>query len=104
MKLLHKTRDGYLYWCPGCKSAHHVWCNASSGPNWSFNGDEQKPTFNPSVRHFVPAQDGEPEETTCHYFIRDGMIDYCTDSQHEFAGKTIPMEPVPDNYGLGSAE
>lgn len=24
----------------------------------------------------------------CHLFIRDGLIDFCNDSQHELAGKT----------------
>jgi hypothetical protein len=61
----------------------------------------ERPTFTPSVRHYIPARDGRPEKTTCHYFITDGQMVYCGDCEHELAGKTVPMEagPPDDEYG-----
>ena len=83
------------YYCPGCKHNHYV-----PAERWNWNGSESAPTLSPSVRHFIPAMDGRPEETLCHYFVRDGRIEYCGDCPHEFSGKTVEMqEPtnVPDN-------
>jgi len=59
-------------------------------PRWSFNGDVEKPTFSPSL--LVYDRSSGERKTGCHLFVRDGMIEYCGDCPHEFAGKTIPME------------
>lgn len=102
---------GYNHWCPGCKSLHFIpikqYRKEKPNPVWSFNGDLEKPTFNPSIRCFFPAHDidGEhiPEETLCHYFIRSGNIEFCSDSPHHLAGRTVPLrrreekeEPMTD--------
>jgi len=33
---------------------------------------------------------GDPPEH-CHSFIRDGQIEFCSDSTHELAGKTVRL-------------
>lgn len=38
--------------------------------------------------------DGAPP-ARCHLFIRAGQIEFLGDCTHEFAGKTVPMEPLP---------
>lgn len=59
------------HYCPACKMLHQIavekpyWNNAQ----WSFNGDMEKPTFNPSI-NVLP---NSPEHR-CHYFIHDGII------------------------------
>ena len=83
------------YYCPGCRHNHGV-----PAERWHWNGNEQLPTLSPSVRHYIPAGENRPEQTTCHYFVRDGKIEYCGDCPHEHSGKTVDMrEPVdvPDN-------
>lgn len=94
--------EGYLYyWCTGCKCSHSVPVDGSGGPNrnWQWNDSLTKPTLSPSVRHFTTSRKGA-EHTYCHYHIRDGQIDYCTDSaSHELRGKH-PLQPIPDAYGL----
>ena len=78
------------YYCPGCKHNHGV-----PSERWHWDGDEELPTLSPSVRHFIPAMDGRPEQTTCHYFVRRGCIEYCGDCEHELRGKTVEMvEPI----------
>lgn len=93
MAVLHKDAhcDNTFYMnCPGCKHTHVFNTNESRRPAWSFNGDFEKPTFTPSmiVRHrFI---NGAPT-AICHFFVRDGQIEFLADSTHELAGKTVPM-------------
>lgn len=88
------------YWCPGCKT-HHVVpvepcedTKPGSGP-WQFNGDLLKPTLSPSVLHHGTAG----YAPTCHYFMRDGVLQYQSDCGHEFKGQHVPMEPAA-KHGL----
>src|SRR4051812_4201754 len=90
----------YLHWCAGCGHGHTYQVKQPTRPNWTFNGSIDKPTFTPSMRVFLPAH-GEgmkhsPEQTICHYFLTDGMIRYLPDCQHRLAGKTMPLEPIPE--------
>lgn len=85
---------GWRHYCPGCKWMHVIHTDGraqQNGHKWTFNGDMEKPTFSPSV-HLV----GQ-----CHYFIRDGMIDFCGDSKHELAGKTVPLPDLPADPDWG---
>jgi hypothetical protein len=86
-KIVLEDDDWIRYKCPGCKHDHTV-----PAKRWNFNNDIMKPTLNPSVRHFYTIEG--KEITTCHYFIRDGMIQYCSDCQHELAGMTVEMENI----------
>lgn len=95
---------GYFHWCPGCKGPHRIQVEGGEGPKWTFNGDEEKPTFSPSVRNFTRVgPDGHydskgKEKTLCHYFIEDGQIKFCGDCVHELNGKTVPMPEYPAEY------
>lgn len=84
----------FLHYCPGCKMAHGIDVgspNKHTGAIWSFNGDAEKPTFNPSINIL----------NQCHYFIRDGMIQFCADSKHKLAGQTVPLPDFhPDDVFL----
>lgn len=100
--------------CPGCKSYHYLGITPGTRPCWTFNGDLEKPTFSPSLLqrsgHYVSGQKQPPdcwlcnnaEESekynyacgVCHSFIKDGMIQFLTDSTHALAGKTAPLDDV----------
>jgi len=56
---------------------------------WGFNGDYERPTLTPSILVFATA--GSPR---CHCFVRDGRVEFCPDSDHEFAGKTVDLPDV----------
>lgn len=100
------------YWCPGCKHAHMVSVTPGVGPRWSYNFNHDSPTLAPSVRHFFPEHknyEGEvqPEKTFCHYFIKNGMFEFCGDCSHEFSGQTVAMPPWPykdDDYEFAPAK
>ncbi len=63
-----------------------------SGYGWTWNGDPEKPTVNPSILLTKP--DGYRN----HLFIRDGKIQYLPDCTHELAGKNVDMVPFPEDW------
>lgn len=100
-------RGGFGHWCPGCDSGHEIDTEEpnSSGAKWSFNGDMERPTFSPSINMKINTPDMgahyQPDiaSTVCHYFITDGNIQFCGDSTHALAGKTVPLPDIPfGNY------
>jgi len=68
----------WLIFCPACKHGHAM------NDRWTFNGDFEKPTFNPSL-----LVEGE---IRCHSFVRDGKIQYLSDCTHALAGQTVELE------------
>lgn len=94
--------EGVHFRCPGCDEVHGI----SLGPSgWTWNGDLERPTFQPSVlvggvqwdtasgfhkpnHHVAP---GEP--IVCHSFVTDGRIQFLSDSTHELAGQTVDLPP-----------
>lgn len=90
----HAGVEYVWYHCPGCRHLHSV-----PAERWHWNRDTVHPTLSPSVRHFFPARDGVPEETVCHYLIRDGRIEFRGDCRHELKNQTVMLEEpqrVPD--------
>lgn len=112
MKLRRTTGAGgyrsIMHWCPGCNEVHGIRIEGPDGPKWSFNNDYDRPTFNPSILCFTTYDDSdEPKKlpegqrrTLCHYFIRDGKIEFCGDSPHALAGHTVDIPEWP--YASGT--
>ena len=92
MKRVHKCSAGWVHHCPGCSAIHVV----PDDRGWTFNGDYEQPTFQPSVRLSKPRKQGEQPITYCHYIVTDGKINYCADSTHSLAGQTIVLPPWTD--------
>jgi hypothetical protein len=78
---------------------------------WTFDGNLEKPTFTPSVRitgiqtetrdgkwtgRWKKNEAGEPLQLCCHYFLTAGQLQFCADSTHALAGKTVPLPDLPD--------
>lgn len=94
LKAIADTDGGlFLFWCPGCREPHPYWVKPQSpgAAAWAFNGDKERPTFTPSLLVY-------PSGTTprCHLFLTDGVIHFCGDSQHELAGKSVPLPDWPE--------
>lgn len=99
---------GYSFYCPGCEETHFY-----QTPRWSFNGDEEKPTFTPSLLirsgHYMEEyKEGDPCWCTyntehpddhypsytcyrCHISMTDGRIQFYNDCTHKLAGQVIDM-------------
>lgn len=87
----HNGETHVRYTCPGCKHEHSV-----PAKRWNWNGDVNKPTLSPSVRHYYvmpesASKNPGKEVTTCHYHITDGKIAFCGDCQHELKGQTVEL-------------
>lgn len=80
---LRRATGRYFHWCPGCRAHHPL------PDSWDFDGNVDRPTFSPSFRQ------GNPDGTQCHYFIRAGRIEFCSDSAHRLAGKSVDLPDLP---------
>ena len=89
----------------------------TEGPDaWGFDGNLERPTFTPSVLvtsgHYVsthkpgdrcwctyaaehPDSPASFKCRRCHTFIKAGMVQFLNDCTHAFAGKTVPLPPLP---------
>jgi hypothetical protein len=101
-------KNRVYYWCEGCDHIHMVFFKAPqqgyTGPVWEFNQDPINPTISPSVRHFYTHPETKNQVTTCHYWIKNGNIEYCGDCEHKYAGQTRKLVDIPENYGLPQEE
>lgn len=115
-----ENHPDFMFWCPGCKCGHGIWTTKRNSMSavWTFNGNMERPSFLPSLliksvecppedaatNDFKRGADGKylldskgrllgAKDTVCHSLIENGMIRFLGDCTHEFAGKTIPMEP-----------
>jgi hypothetical protein len=92
---------GHMIFCPACGNGHMF-----DVGRWTFNGDHERPTFSPSMLvrgtrmitdeeldRIMAGEKIEPEPLVCHSFVRDGRIEYLGDCTHEYAGKTVDLEP-----------
>lgn len=86
---------GWMHWCPGCEGMHAIAVEKpfDNGAKWTFNGDHDKPTFNPSVKIDFRVCG---EQRVCHYFIREGVIEFCGDSTHALKGQHVPLPLIPE--------
>ncbi len=83
---LRRGVERYFHWCPGCEEMHPL------PDRWSFNGNLDAPTFNPSFLHHW----GSPaKRQVCHYVLTDGVLNFCADCTHALAGKRIPLPDLP---------
>jgi hypothetical protein len=95
--ILAEASPGYMalkgktlaHWCPGCDSLHVInvekpnHCNAL----WTWDGNVEQPTFSPSINIVG----------VCHYFIKAGQIEFCSDSRHALAGQTVPLPELTED-------
>ena len=113
--VLRLEDDGNVhFWCPGCEESHEIDLGT-----WAFNEDCEKPTFAPSVLvqsgHYSSAhkagdscwcnfEECFPEKKLaeapfkckqCRSFVREGQIQFLTDSSHGLAGKVVELPPYP---------
>ena len=82
--------DGVGMWCPGCDDLHAVRLGANG---WTFDGDDEAPTFAPSI---LVQYGNLPGDRRCHSFVREGHWEFLSDSTHALAGQRVPMVPLPD--------
>jgi hypothetical protein len=60
-------------------------------PNWTWNGDVDRPTLRPSVL----SDDGQG--IVCHSWINDGKAQFLGETTHELRGQTVEMLDVDED-------
>jgi hypothetical protein len=80
--------------CPGCRSIHNL-SAALIGRNFRFNGNLDRPTFTPEISlrvgPFGKGHKMEGQTITCHFRIRDGLIRYFHDTNHDLRLQTAGL-------------
>ena len=89
MKIQKRVVEYFIFFCPACKH-EHTYTVESNGSQWQFNGDMSNPSFTPSLLNRTYDNEGNIK-TSCHLFVTDGKIQYCSDCTHEFSSKIIDM-------------
>ncbi|MCY3784592.1 MAG: DUF6527 family protein [Chloroflexi bacterium] len=89
--------------CPACKCEHGFRVDAVYWEDqglavWTWDGNEQTPTFVGSMLANARQHPGRP---LCHSFVENGQWRFLDDSTHDLAGQTVPMVPYPEGYGSG---
>lgn len=86
------SEDGLLiYHCPGCGRCHGLPTHKPFTPNghlWQWNGSLVRPTLEPSIN-----QPGDSRLGRCHHWLRDGVLEFLSDSEHKLAGKKVALRP-----------
>lgn len=72
----------WVFFCPACEKDHPF------DQRWEFNGDTESPTFSPSLLVYA---DNNGYQVRCHSFVRNGMIEYLNDCEHNMAGQTVEI-------------
>lgn len=97
--------------CPGCGCIHAMPVLPMYSPSWEFNNDVNSPTLSPSINsrsgcYFEPdchERDGsecdkdDPDLQgchVCHFFLRDGRVQFLDDCTHRLAGQTVDLPEI----------
>jgi hypothetical protein len=98
-----KNEKGYyLIFCPAC-GLHGIPTQKknSLGAIWTFNNDLDKPTFYPSIKITWGGGKEGSIVRCCHFYIRNGRIEFQNDCTHDWKNKTVELSDVEyssDNY------
>lgn len=102
----HDQRHDYgghiAHWCPACRELHEFAVERPfrNGARWLFGGTFEVPTFSPSMNIRIgPYPDASKKAgqiDVCHYFLKEGRIEYLSDCTHGMVGQTIDLPDLPD--------
>ncbi|AMO40492.1 hypothetical protein BE1S18E01_14680 [Acinetobacter sp. BEC1-S18-ESBL-01] len=93
MKVQYFEGGMYKHMCPACGYLHYIPVHYpfSNGNQWFFNGNLEKPTFDPiiSINEY------------CNYFIKDGFIEYSVNCRHHLAACKVELPELKlKNYRI----
>jgi hypothetical protein len=93
----HRVDDstvvGWSFHCPGCGRAHVFYVQGKLV--WTFNGDHDRPTFEPSLLNRCPPH-VDPKMRVCHLTLTAGVLTFHPDCTHDLAGQSVPLPESPD--------
>ena len=84
--------DALHLWCPACQTDHEI-----TLPEWTWNGDVDRPTVSPSILVRYPTMKPHPLNR-CHSFVEGGVWRFLDDCTHHLAGTTVEMATVVPHW------
>lgn len=98
-KYLRRTTKGYSHWCPACGNLHEFPVDDPQPKRtWTFDGNTESPTFNPSMNASWGWPDKPETLSRCHYKLIAGKIEFQADCTHAMKGQTVPLPELPVGY------
>lgn len=102
-QFLRRTTTGISHWCPACGEVHNFSLKPTeNGSCWRWNGNIVAPSFMPSmsITRMKP-MDGKPQNawplvSRCHYWLKNGKLEFLADCTHRMKGVTMSLPPLPD--------
>lgn len=96
--ILSRAGDSLAFACPGCRDWHVLNVEGAARPRWTWNGNVNSPSFQPSVLvrtgsavdPSIVWEEGDPP-LVCHSFVTDGRIQFLSDCTHPLAGQTVDL-------------
>mgnify|MGYP003386221911 CR=1 FL=1 len=91
-----ESHEAYTFYCPGCEHTHIYYVkwgerSKQQSPTWNFNGNMERPTFTPSLLNKCDWGAFKENPQICHLFLTNGILEFCSDSTHKYAGQKIPL-------------
>lgn len=85
---LRVAEGGWEIWCPVCEEVHLL---PGPGRGWTFDGNDERPTFTPSFRITT----GPPRaRQVCHFNLTEGSLLYHADTTRGGA-RRLPLPELP---------
>lgn len=103
------TLYSYQFYCPGCKTLHSYivtsWTDLNNNPHngWTFDGNLQLPSFTPSLLLYYTHPFTNQRISICHVVLTHGILNFCTDCEHELKGQSVPLPHIPDCKECGGS-
>ena len=82
---MNHDENKHAFFCPACHFGHWFKTGAKQ---WTWNGDRDKPTINPSVLAY-------DNHFRCHSYVRNGQIQFLGDCTHELRNQTVDLPEFP---------
>ncbi len=92
VQLAEGSHRSLIWTCVGCGEVHCCAIDAPDRPRWAWNRSLSKPTLVPSILK-RPAGGKR-----CHSFVKDGIVEFLGDCDHDLAGRSVAM--LPENAGI----
>ncbi len=96
---LRRIKGGISHFCPACGEMHTLAVEKpqDNGAKWAWNQNVTTPTFHPSVNiSHGPDAELKIAAFCCHYWLKNGEIQYLNDCTHALKGVTVRLPPLPD--------
>jgi hypothetical protein len=100
-----KVIENSTHWHFICPATGDV-VSIPKNDRWTYNGDSDRPTFEPSINkiegrpgqsHAEMYADPHGPASRNHFFVRDGQIQYLADCTHQLKSTTVQIEDFPAN-------